>query len=492
VRLLKTVSRFGLRALAVVVMAPIVIAIVLARLAFGILRLSVQAVRFIYRLLLGGFLAFIPRFAAGPTGVFVRVVSFLVQYVVFWAIVWWLQWCVLNDSWSDSATWLVSSRTGLQTALQVLPAVIVAILVLILGSIFVVAQITSQNYGLRSTIVLTLDPHIQQAITRPLALGAAALLLAAQVPDAGDPSTAITAAVATAMLATVVMTARTVVALALVLQTNTAPRAFGQYVVEPIEWELDNGQTGFALFRVGLLGEALKAALRRGDTTGIRGMLDALIAFQDAYLRSLTVRPDIRRHALEGDSYRDNWLAHEITDSLSDCAQEALRLLASEDETNLIAQTLSRIAIDFMKAGEGEDARICVRGLVEMATTAHQVTASGTINFYAAPVSGLANVEGEAEAANDGDTAAYALAGWALGIAYADFHLGQATHSQWAPSIDRYLGPSPPWDAAKAVVQSEEWVRLWANKQYRGPRPVLKKIELAQREHSRRARQGST
>jgi hypothetical protein len=480
------IIRFVLMAVIVIVAIPFVIAGLLVYAAFLLLRFVARVIRVLYRLVLGGFLVFVPRLGSGPTGVLVRVTSFLVQYVLFWAVVWWLQWSVLSDRWSDSATWLVDSRAGLQTALQVLPAVIVAILVLILGSIFVVAQITAQNYGLRSTIILSQDPHIQQAIIRPLALGAAALMLAGQVPDRGDPSTAITAAVTTAMLATAVMTFRTVVALAIVLQLYTAPRAFGQYVVEPIEWELGHGSTGFAVFRVGLLGEALKSALHRGDTTGVRGMLDALSQFQTVYLGALGRRPNIRQHDLSGGQFRDHWLAEEMKDAMSNGGQEALKLLASEEDTNLIARTLTSTATEFVKAGEGEDARICVAGLVEMATTAHQVTGSGVINFYASPVSGLANIEGAAEERGDTETAAYALGGWGLGVAYADFHLDQKTHSQWNPSINRYFGPKPPWDDARAVVQAEDWVRVWANKQYKGPRPVLRKLDDARRDHARR------
>ncbi len=111
-------------------------------------------------------------------------------YVVFWVLVWLLQW------W-QAPTWLVGSRSGLQTALQVLPAVVVAIFVLVLGSLFVLSQQAVALHGARSAIVLPLNPRVRAVVARPLVITAVALLLAGQVPDAGEPSHAVTAAVAT-------------------------------------------------------------------------------------------------------------------------------------------------------------------------------------------------------------------------------------------------------------------------------------------------------
>lgn len=151
-----------------------------------------------------------------------------------------------------------------------------------------------------------------------------------------------------------------------------------------------------------------------------------------------------------------------------------------------------------MRAGEYEDADECIGGLIELATTAHQITPGGVTNHYAQPVAGLAEIEGAAEEvdaqASDGNSparalAAKALAGWLLAIAYSDYHFDLREHSQWDRSLDDF-GHNPPWDQARAIIQSNTWERTWANKQYRGHKPVLKWAHRAQREHDARRRRG--
>lgn len=58
-------------------------------------------------------------------------------------------------------------------------------------------------------------------------------------------------------------------------------------------------------------------------------------------------------------------------------------------------------------------------------------------------------------------------------MAYAEYHFNLKDHSQWDLSIAD-LGENPPWDEAAGVVRSDDWQRRWANKQYNGPRPLLK------------------
>lgn len=142
-----------------------------------------------------------------------------VVYVLFWTLVFVAQWQL-------APTWLVGSRSGLQTALQVLPAVVVAIFVLVLGSLFVLGQQAVALHGARSAIVLPFHPRVRAVVVRPLVITATALLLAGQVPDAGEPSHAVTAAVATLALATIGVLRYSATSLQALYAEFTAPVVF--------------------------------------------------------------------------------------------------------------------------------------------------------------------------------------------------------------------------------------------------------------------------
>jgi hypothetical protein len=160
-------------------------------------------------------------------------------------------------------------------------------------------------------------------------------------------------------------------------------------------------------------------------------------------------------------------------------------MLAAGEDTNAIARVLGRLAKRFVETESYEDADTCIRGLIELATTAHQITPGGVTNHFAEPVAMLAIVEREAEEQNADATATLALAGWLLAVAYTDFHFGIGKHSLWDRSIHEF-GPAPPWQAAREMVQSDQWQRTWANKQYRGSGPVLKAATRAKRDHDQR------
>jgi hypothetical protein len=147
-----------------------------------------------------------------------------VAYLAFWMVVWLVQWWLVP-------TWLVGSRSGLQTALQVLPAVVVAIFVLVLGSLFVLGQQAVTLHGARAALVLPLNPRVQAVVWRPLLITAVALLLSGQVPDRGEPYHAVTAAVATLVLATIGVLTYSATSLQALYSEFTAPVVFAQQVL---------------------------------------------------------------------------------------------------------------------------------------------------------------------------------------------------------------------------------------------------------------------
>jgi hypothetical protein len=439
----------------------------------------------IAKFVLGGWLRIIPGLRSGGGGVTTNLFLFVVHYLAFWAAVWWLQWCGLTDAWDASATWFVDSRAGLQTALQVLPATIVAILVFALGAIFVVAQLAITAYGQRAAVLLGLDGEVHTLIVRPVVLGAGALLLAGQVPDRGDPSSAVTAAVATLVIATVVMIFASAATLGVILSRYTAPRGFPLHVVDPVGNELADGSTDLVVLRGPLLGEALKLALRRGDTISAIAILEAYRSFVDQYLAALQVQPSVRSHTTDDGSERQHWLAEDVVSSLVSAGGDGLKFMAPETDVQAVGRTLGGVAENFMRAGEDDDARICMEGLIELGTSSHQITPGGAVNFYGQPAAALAALEAVAEALGKPDLAEYALAGWLLTIAYPAFHFRAPRHPEWDWCIQA-LGPNPPWAAAKARVQSPEWTHTWANKQYKGPKPLLKAARNAERDHRQR------
>ena len=435
----------------------------------------------------GGWIALLPGFKAGTRGALTRLLLFVERYILFWLLVWWIQWCFLQNWWDDASTWLIGSRSELQTALQVLPATEVALFVLVAGSVFVVAQLAVTAYGQRATLLIGLDPMIQGAIARPLLLIVAALFLTGAVPDDGRPSDAATAAATTVILATAFLTPSVALLLFNVLGRYTAPVNFAGAALERVDTELGDGDTGLVAFRAPLLVEALKAALRRGDSIAVGQMLNALQALERIYLRALPAQPRIRQNRQSDGSLRDRWVAEDLSYGLVSAAQDALKLQSPESDTNSIAATLGSCGVGFLRGGQGEDAAICARGLIEMSVSAYQVGIA--TNVYSAPVAELAGLEGAAEHAEANDVAAYCLAGWALGVAYGDYHLGQKRHPEWPFSI-RAFGPSPSWDAARQIVESDQWQERWANKQYKGPNPLLDKLRDAEREHGRRPQAG--
>jgi hypothetical protein len=109
----------------------------------------------------------------------------LARYAAFWSAVWLIQWWL-------APTWLVGSRSGLSTLLQALPGAIVALLALIFASFYVLGQQSANVYGSRAVAVLIVDPAVFYLLARALLLAIASLLLGGQVPDIGDPSTAVT------------------------------------------------------------------------------------------------------------------------------------------------------------------------------------------------------------------------------------------------------------------------------------------------------------
>jgi len=427
----------------------------------------------------GWVLIVVPKLNASTRGIVARLALSVWRYALTWAAV----WAVL---WWQAPTLLVGSRAGAQTVLQVLPAVIVAVLVLALGSLFVIAQTAVGTWGTRSPAMLTLDEDIAMSVSRPLVLAVAALLVAGQVPDAGNPPAALTAAIAALMFAAARLILTVTVITPSVLQRYTLPRGFPQHVVEERDLgrELDAGELGYVVFRGPLLGEMARLAVRRGDSVALGATLEAIDQLHAVVLAATETQPELRTFVTDEGAAREGWLADDLSRALVAVADEALRSNATGDDLNAVSATLAKLADGFMRAGDGGSAQTCVRGLAEMGTSHLQVTAHST-NVNSEPVGQLAWLEAQAEACGDPDTAADTLASWALCAAYVRFHLGASQHPLQPRSIHAF-GPSPPWAGALRLIMDDEvgWLRPWANKVGDNVQEVVTEVLRAADEHA--------
>jgi hypothetical protein len=397
-------------------------------------------------------------------------------YTLRWTVVFLVQWWLFPH-------WLIGSSSGIQTLFQVVPPTIVAVIVLVLGSVFAIGQVALSSYGSRAAILLVGDPRLQGLVVRPFLLLVVSLLLSGLTP-ATEPSAALAAGATTIVLATLAAIAGTLVTLPERFAAYTAPRNFTLIAMEGVADYLSGGFVAPVLFRIPLLGEMLRACLRRGDSVGLIAGLAGLETIQLAYNNALDAGANIAEYPLPDGRVRRNWFTDEFTLAHVAAGEEAVRLTAPANESDKISEFLASAAITFIKSNRPAEAKPLVDGLLKLSVTVNQV-AAGTVNLYAAPGAALANVEMAAEEAGLGEFSSYCLAAWALAMSYPQFHYGAPQHPLWNVGVAS-LGPNPGWDRAREILQSEDWQRTWATRQYLGPEPIEASLTLAEEEHPRR------
>lgn len=399
-------------------------------------------------------------------------------YVVTYIVTWGAAWVVL---YLIAPTVLVSTSDGLQTMLQVIPAVIVSVFVLVLGSLFVIAQQATTAHGTRAPLALTFSYSVRGLVIRPLLIAIAALALSGQVPlAANDPTPAVCAAVTILALATAQILVSSATLLPALLQQYTAPMNFVGIVVEDVEAHLRNAWTGLVVFRVGLLGEMLRASIRRGDSVGAGAALLGLRRFHDAYTRASRENPAARVHVYDDGSSVTGWLGDPLRDALVDAAQDALVHSAPEEDLDAIIETLGSLASNAIAAHQSEETHELITGVVQIGTASHQLTAD-THNYVPRPAQVLAVLEALAEQEALDQLAEDALVSWAMVVTYPTTQFDRE-HPFTDSSVSRF-GISPPFDAAIARVGSPEFSERWSSKLREGPRLVIKSLERARRTH---------
>jgi hypothetical protein len=401
-------------------------------------------------------------------------------FIINWALVWGLFVWLIPDLF-------VGSINGLTVLFQVLPPTIVAVYVLVLGSLFVVTQIMVQTYGQRSTLLLTEDPFVIQTVLRPLLIAVAALLLAGQVPDAGSPSNTLTAAAETLAVATIFTSLRTAYLLVVVAIRYTAPISVASRATENVDAYLAVAETGQVRWRISMLEEVAKLALRRGDSAALGAALQGILRFVTSYVEAAIHNPAARGHLLQEDGIEFalyGWGGEDAAQALQRIGDDAFRQQAPSSDTDAPVTTLEHAAQYAVHHGLLFESERMTRALMMLGCSAHQVTA-GFENLLSRPTGSLARLEAAYENAGATYFAAYALAGWMLCVSYFDGHivnrpdepLGQ--HPLWDSSIASF-GPHPPWMAASEIIKSTRWQQNWANQIKVDLNFVLIHIGLAQ------------
>jgi hypothetical protein len=407
------------------------------------------------------------RFVLRRTGV--RLLGF----IGFWMFVWLLQWWL-------APTWLVGSKAGTQTLLQALPGSVVALLALIFASLYVLGQQAANVYGSRAVAVLIIDPRVFQLVARALILAIVPLLLGGQVPDEGSPAHAVTAATSTVVLAVSMLVLSAANGLLALLGIYMAPRMFVLRTVEDVEPLMRAGELGLVVFRVSALGEMLRAALRRGEGVAVGASLEGMRRIQDAYNAVARTEPDIRRYGYDADSPErtEGWLGYELSGSLARAGDEALRTMAVEQDIEAIASTLEAATLRAIQEKQTAEPLALIEALIRLGVSSHQV-GQQAVNLWPQSVPSLARVEAEAEAQDVDEVAAAALAGWALVCSYVATHF-EIPHPSFELSLPEF-GPSPPWYAARDIIESDGFQQIWSNKLERGIAVPLEVLRVTAR-----------
>jgi hypothetical protein len=364
-------------------------------------------------------------------------------------------------------TWFVSSRTGLQAIVQSLPTALIALFALAFATLFVAVQQVTNVFSSRAPIILASDPRVRRIVARTVLITALSLILGAIIPDPSTPPKQLpsymTAAGTTLLIASALLIyAYGRFALVLIIDYS-APRSFVAHVVNPVSDMVSRNKvkTGLILFRVPLLGQTLRYALRRDDAETFYASLEGLRIIQKLYVAATIKNPSLRNHRIAADNVREHWLSDELYRTYAGAGEEALRLQSPQHEIDLLVDYFGDATLTFVRAHQEYESKQMITGLARLTTSPYQVTSSVTNNLVR-PASTLAGVERCAEQEILPELAAFALANWAVAIAYPQAHFGITYHPLFEEGVRRF-GPHPPWMAAIELVHDPGWTQQWVN-----------------------------
>lgn len=400
-----------------------------------------------------------------PVYVLVLIAALLIQ--------WWL-----------IPTWLVSSRTGLQTLVQDIPPVVIALLALGFAALFVAVQQATNAFSNRASLILIGDFRVRRIVAQTVLIAASSLFLGAIIPDSTKPLPAyMTAAGTTLLLASIYLIYSYGLFASLLIVEYGAPRAFVANVLNPVFTMVRQNKikTGLVLFRVPLLAQTLRYSLRRDDAETLYASLEGLRTLQEIYVEATLKQPELRNHRITGSNVREGWLADELYRAYVGACEEALRLQSPQLEIDEIVDHFASATFTFIKAGQVAESKQLLTGLAQVTTTPYQVR-EGVTNHITRLATCLASAERCAEEAGHPTLASYALANWAVAIAYPQIHFGQDHHPLFEEGVHMF-GDHPPWAEAIEISRSSSWSIQWANQLHSRTDFTTELLELARDLH---------
>jgi hypothetical protein len=275
----------------------------------------------------------------------------------------------------------------------------------------------------------------------------------------------------------------------------TAPVSFVDLATADVEDALTNGFTAVARWRVPMLEEMIKLALRRGDSAGVTAGLHGLSRIHRAYINASAKNPAARRHLILDDETNviEAWLGHDLRGALLRSAETSFSVPGTSDDYDFIIAEYEEALARSLAAGHDEETMALIDGLSLLGCSTLQVGA-GYVNFQGRPAGVLARSERRAEEHGQDEIAAQALASWVLVCTYYTVHFskeGQPVqpHPLWDDGIEDF-GPNAPWTRADEIIGSRPWQRHWNNQMELGVGPVKDVFKLSRDVYDERHRQG--
>jgi hypothetical protein len=333
-------------------------------------------------------------------------------------------------------------------------------------------------------LILASDKRVQRIVARTILITAASLILGGLIPDEPKPLPAYTTVAGTTLL---IASAALIYSYGrfsyLLIIDYSSPRSFVGHVVDPVTGLLNQKKvnTGLIVYRVPLLAQTLRYALEREDAETLYASLDGLRSFQRAYVAASTKTPSLRNHKIGPNNTREAWLADELYRTYMGVCEQALRLQSPQHEIDQIVDYFADATRTFITAHQEAESKQMMDGLAQLTASPYQVSPNVT-NYLTRPATSLASAEQSAEAEGQVELASFALANWAVAMAYPQVHFGYTFHPLFAEGVGTF-GEHPPFNRAIEHARDPSWNIRWANQLQFRLDAVVKMLELARDLH---------
>jgi hypothetical protein len=368
--------------------------------------------------------------------------------------------CVVQAIWAPD--WLISTRAGLQTTLTTLPIAVLALFALAFTTLFVAVQQVANVFSSRGPLILASDSRVRRIVARTWIVAMASLVLGALIKDSDKHPGYITAIGTTLLIASVWLIYSYGRFAYLLIIDYSSPNSFIAHVIRPVAKYLnqDPPKVGLVVFRVPLLGQTIRYALRRDDAETLMAALEGLHNLQKVCVDAAAKRPSVRYRQVQGSESESGWLGPQLRGIYTRACEEALRLQSPQEEIDLVVDYFDQSLQTFIAAHQESESKDMLVGLARLATTPYQIT-PGAFNYLSRPASALAAAERAAENERLPEVAILALANWAVTMLYSQTHF-LVVHPLFGEGL-RLLGENPPWESAIGRVRDPTWNSQWAN-----------------------------